>query len=306
MLKYYTATFKAMGSCCEIRLYAKTPAKAQRAIDVAMALISRLEQRYSRYINDNVMFEINQAGRSGYSINVDDETAALLDYADVCYQNSDGLFDISSGILREVWDFKSNCLPDKAMVERLLERVGWKKIAWEKPLLSFGLPGMELDFGGIVKEFAADQCAVLLLEKGIQHGLINLGGDIRVIGPHPDNKPWEVGIRHPRNKDDMTGSINICTGGISSSGDYERCIKIDGHNYSHILNPKTGWPVSGLASVTVIADFCLVAGSASTIAMLKEEDGATWLKDNNFQAWCVDINGNFGPITTCGDPSAAQ
>ena len=90
MLKYYTASFKAMGSSCEIRLYAATPTKAQRAIDVAMALISRLEQRYSRYINDNTMFEINQAGKCGHSINVDDETAALLDYADACYLNSDG------------------------------------------------------------------------------------------------------------------------------------------------------------------------------------------------------------------------
>jgi thiamine biosynthesis lipoprotein len=211
------------------------------------------------------------------------------------------LFDISSGILREAWDFKCNRLPEKSRVERLLERVGWEKIAWEKPLLSFGLPGMELDFGGIVKEFAADQCATILLEKGIRHGLINLGGDIRVIGPHPDNNPWKVGIRHPRNKNDMAGSINICTGGISSSGDYERCIKIDGHYYSHILNPKTGWPVAGLAAVTVLADFCLVAGSASTIAMLKEDQGEAWLKDNDFQAWCVDINGNFGHFITGGE-----
>ena len=291
MLKYYTASFKAMGSCCEIRIYTATPAKAQRAINVAMALISRLEQRYSRYINDNIMFEINQAGKYGYSIHVDDETAALLDYADACYQNSDGLFDISSGILREVWDFKSNCLPDKTLVNRVLERVGWEKVSWKNPQLCFGQPGMELDFGGIVKEFAADQCAALLLERGIQHGLINLGGDIRVIGPHPDNKPWEVSIRHPRNKDDMAGSINICTGGISSSGDYERCIKIDGHYYSHILNPKTGWPVTGLASVTVLADFCLVAGSASTIAMLKGIAGEDWLRDNEFQALWVSSNG---------------
>jgi len=156
---------------------------------------------------------------------------------------------------------------------------------------------MELDFGGIVKEYAADQSAVICLQAGIQHGawcLVNLGGDIRVIGPHPDGKPWSIGVSHLRNKTHHYRQLQISHGGISSSGDYERCIKISGHYYSHILNPKTGWPVSGLASVTVIADLCLVAGSVSTIAMLKEKAGAEWLKEIGLKLLWVDVDGDFG------------
>lgn len=244
------------------------------------------------------MYQINQAARLGRSIKVDAETAALLDYADTCYKNSDGLFDISSGVLRAAWDFKSGHLPDQSQINRLLQRVGWEKVLWESPVLSFGSQGMELDFGGVVKEYAADQGAVICMNQGIDHGLINLGGDLRVIGPHPNGKPWSIGIRHPRDKSRVATNVQLKQGGISSSGDYERCIIIGDRFYSHILNPKTGWPVSGMASVTVVADLCLVAGSASTIAMLKDKASKDWLTKNGFKALWIDINGNIGNSIT--------
>jgi thiamine biosynthesis lipoprotein len=137
---------------------------------------------------------------------------------------------------------------------------------------------MEIDFGGIVKEYAADRAATLCLNAGISHGIVNLGGDIKIIGAHPDGKSWRVGIQHPRDKTKVWKALKLKTGALASSGDYERCMVIDGVRYGHILNPKTGYPVRHLTAVSVIADLCVVAGSAATIAMLKEKDGEKWLK----------------------------
>ncbi|NDD54426.1 FAD:protein FMN transferase, partial [bacterium] len=115
---------------------------------------------------------------------------------------------------------------------------------------------------------------------------INLGGDIKVLGPHPDGSPWAIGIRHPRNPSEIARTVYLKSGAMASSGDYERCILLGGRRYGHVLNPKTGWPVSHLASVSVVAEFCVVAGSASTIAMLMEEQGPSWL-DAMAHAWLV-------------------
>lgn len=290
-LRHFASQFTAMGSGCEIQLYAQTQRAASRAIDSVRGNIRRLEQRYSRYLTGNVLFQINRTARAGELIEVDAETAALLDYAAACHQQSDGLFDISSGILRKAWNFKSGRLADAGEVRALLEKIGWEKIIWNNPVLAFGAAGMELDFGGIVKEYAADQCAALCQDQGIEHGMINLGGDIRIIGPHPDRSPWLIGIRHPRLPGRHLRTLSLSQGGVSTSGDYERCIRIGERFYSHLLNPKTGWPVSGLASVTVVADFSLIAGSASTIAMLNGAAGGQWLRNNAFQALWVDENG---------------
>jgi thiamine biosynthesis lipoprotein len=137
---------------------------------------------------------------------------------------------------------------------------------------------------------------MICLEMGICHGLVNLGGDIRVIGPHPDGTPWRIGIRHPREADALLTSVMLAQGGLASSGDYERCIEIEGRRYSHILNPKTGWPVQGLAAASVIAPHCLVAGSASTIAMLKESAGARWLEELGLPHVWMDAQGRMGGV----------
>lgn len=283
-----------MGSSCELRFYSEHVELAQALAAEAIDIVRVLERRYSRYLKKNWLAEINHAATAGGTIRVDEETAALLDYADNCYQHSDGLFDITSGVLRKAWDFKRQALPEQQRIERLLDAVGWDKVSWQKPVLSFLQKGMELDFGGIVKEYAADRCAVQCIQHGVSHGLVNLGGDIRVIGPHANGEPWSIGIRDPRNQRRAISRISLAHGAICSSGDYERCIRIGGRYFSHILNPKTGWPVSSLASVTVVADLCLVAGSSSTIAMLKDKHGKEWLYENNLSAFWVDTKGQVG------------
>ena len=293
-MKLYRHPFNAMGSPCEIQLYALAHAEARRVAELAVADVYRLEARYSRYRSDSFLSAINRVAASGGRISVDEETAGLLNYALACYQQSDGLFDITSGILRRAWRFDLGALPDEGQIQALLGKIGWHKVRWNPPILEFPVPGMEIDFGGVVKEYAVDRAASLCLEAGIRHGSVNLGGDIRIIGPHPDGSPWRIGIRHPRRQDAFIETLLLFDGALASSGDYERCIVLDGVRYGHVLNPKTGWPVRRLASVSVVGDFCVVAGSASTIAMLKEEHGPGWLEGLGLPHLWVDVQGEVG------------
>jgi len=283
-----------MGTPCEIQIYADDSRQAQQAIEAVIADVARLEARYSRYRSDSFLSEINRIALAGGEIEVDAETASLLDYAATCYRESHGLFDITSGLLRNAWRLDSPRLPQTRQLQRLLEKIGWQKLRWQSPTLGFPNSGMELDFGGIVKEYAADRAASLCQSLGIRHGAINLGGDIKIIGPHPDGSPWRIGIRDPRSKGDLLTTVNLTKGAMASSGDYERCFILDGRRYGHILNPQTGWPVSYLASVSVIADFCVIAGSASTIAMLKEAEGPGWLLSLGLPHIWVDLDSKQG------------
>jgi FAD:protein FMN transferase len=293
-LKYYRSEFKAMGTPCEIQLFASKKVEARRASDAVIADVKRLEALYSRYKNDSFLSEINRAAAVAGNIFVDDETASLLDYAQACYEQSEGMFDITSGILRQAWKFDLGKLPEQKFIDGLLDKVGWHKVLWKRPTLSFSVPGMEIDFGGVVKEYAVDRAASICSGLGIRHGVINLGGDIKVIGPRNDGSPWRVGIRHPRNKDALLDTLLLYEGALASSGDYERCIVVDGIRYGHVLNPKTGWPVKYLAATSVVGEFCVVAGSASTIAMLKEDQGPSWLMELGLPHLWVDVNGNAG------------
>lgn len=286
-----------MGSDCRLTLYADDEHEADQVAGLVMAEVWRIENKYSRYIGGNALSDINCAALAGGKVDVDDETAGLLNYAFAAFQLSEGLFDISSGALRRVWNFSSGKTPPQSSIEHILPFIGLGKTAWTSPQLRFLHSGMELDFGGIGKEYAADRGADICRSMGIQSGLLDLGGDIRVLGPHRDGSPWEIGIRHPRKPDASLGNIRLMSGAVATSGDYERYIEAAGKRYCHILNPLTGWPVNGLSSVTVVAEQCLLAGTLSTIAMLKEDRGKRWLEDSGMRHCWVDgelrVGGNI-------------
>jgi thiamine biosynthesis lipoprotein len=271
--------FRAMGSPCALHLWGPS----RRATDALAVLcrreVERLESKYTRYRDDSLTSRINASSGSESGVCVDDETASLLDYAETCFEQSDGLFDLTSGILRRAWDFRSGRLPRQEEIEPLLARVGWRRARWERPRFALPMEGMEIDFGGVVKEYAADRVAELCRSADCHHALVDLGGDLAVVGPHPDGRPWRVGIRDPRRPSLAAAGVAVFAGGVASSGDYARCMMVDGRRYGHILDPRSGWPVRGLASVSVLASHCLIAGSASTIAMLKGRAGVGWLEE---------------------------
>lgn len=293
-LELYEHQFIAMGSPCKMSIYAQPSPMVSSAISMAEKEVRRLEAAYSRYRPDSLLSKINQVASTGGDIEVDEETASLLDYAEACYEDSDRLFDITSGCLSRAWSPDITECPEPGVIDRLRSSIGWEKLIWSSPRLQFSSPGLELDLGGIVKEYAADRAAEILLSQGIESGVVNLGGDIQVLGPHPDGMPWLIGIRDPRSADKVLRFFEITRGAIASSGDYERCTIINGVRYSHIINPLTGWPTTGLASVTVISDLCVVAGSLSTIAMLKEEKGPQWLESQDIPHHWIDSSGKEG------------
>ena len=266
-----------MGGPCSLHLDATDPDAAEQVAKRVIGEIERIERRYSRYLPQSLLSRLNAAARNRQSIAVDPETAGLLDHAFACHRLSGGLFDITSGVLRRAWSFRSGQLPRRAALKALLDKVGMDKLLWEEPTLHFAVPGMELDFGGIAKEYAVDRAVDFCRHSGIRYGVVELGGDIGIIGPHADGSPWQVGIRHHRRPDKRIAAIALAGGALAVSGDYERCIERDGRRLSHILDPRTGWPCQGLSSVAVAAERCMAAGSLSTIAMLKGQDGSAWL-----------------------------
>ena len=296
--------FYAMGSDCAVHLYGGTAKDVERFAAAAEGEIRRIEARYSRYRSDSELSRINTVAATGGVIDIDAETAGLIAYAKACFAKSDGVFDITSGRLRAVWDFSVARLPDQRSIDAALPFIGLDNLVLANHRLHFRRSGMELDFGGLGKEYAADRAAEVCADLGVRHGFIDLGGDIRVIGPQPDGLPWRIGIRHPRDADRLAAEIALLSGALATSGDYERFIEVGGRRYCHILDPKTGWPAQGLSSVTVISDRCLVAGSLSTAAMLKGRRGAAWLHGLGVRHIVIDEEGNFygpePPLTRSG------
>ncbi len=283
--------FAAMASDCEVRLAGVSAAGAQTLAMLAIDEVRRIETKYSRYRADSVVSQINAAAGNGEPISIDVETAQLLVFATQLFELSDGLFDATSGVLRQVWDFKPGRKPSPQQLADILPRIGWNHVQWNDQTARLMRPGMELDFGGFGKEYAADRAATLLANEGAQYGLVNLGGDIRVIGPQPDGAPWSMGIRHPRQDDAVIASIPISSGALATSGDYERFFIDGSERFCHILNPKTGWPAQQWQSISVIAPVCVAAGAMSTTAMLKGPDAIAFLEGQGVSYLAVDAAG---------------
>ena len=281
-----TRSFRAMGSDCEFQLCFGGGSDSQFIFKCLQDELERLESKYSRFRKDSLLSQINL----GKEVNIDNETISLLEHAFNCFEQSEGLFDVTAGRLNSLWDFKKKKVPSQEEISYALSVTDFSKVSWNNGILSMPA-GMNVDFGGIVKEYAADTLAVLAKKFGVQYGLINLGGDIAIVGNKPDGIAWKVGITDPRDTETEIASIDIYSGGLATSGDYKRYFIYEGKRYSHILNPKTGFPCAGLRAVSVAANLCTVAGSIATIAMLKDEPEAIkWLNDLGVPFVAMDSN----------------
>jgi len=287
--------FEAMACPCVLHLAGEGDARASEqraaAARAAVAEVRRIEAKYSRYRAGSVVSCINAAAGSAEPAAVDAETAQLLTYADRLYRLSEGLFDITSGVLRQAWNFRQPALPHPTHLEALLSLVDWSQVEWNGDRVRLPRVGMQLDFGGFGKEYAADRVAALLLDRGITQGYVNLGGDIRVLGPRPDGTPWQLGVQHPREPLTVLAELRLASGALATSGDYERYFELDGQRYCHVLNPRTGYPVRYWQSVSVAAPLCSAAGALCTIAMLFEERGLDFLAAQGETFLAVDCRG---------------
>ncbi len=275
--------FDAMASTCEVHVAAERPI-AMRALRLAALEAWRIEAKFSRYRTDNIIHGINTSG--GKPVRVDEETARLLDYGAELFRLSEGRFDVTSGVLRGAWRFDgSDAVPAAEQVEALRRRVGWQRVRWERPFVTLEA-GMEIDLGGIGKEYAVDRAAELVAPLTTAC-LLNFGGDLRALGPAREGRPWRVGIEAPEALGAANRNLALFSGGLATSGDARRFLLKDGVRYGHILDPTTGWPVRDAPrSVTVAAPTCTEAGMLATLAMLRGPEAEAFLRDQGVRFWC--------------------
>jgi thiamine biosynthesis lipoprotein len=277
--------FRAMASPCELLLPTTERAEGMALGRIVAQEAWRVEQKFSRYRDDSIVSWIHR--NRGIEITVDEETAGLIDFARQCYELSDGLFDITSGILRRAWTFDgSDLLPEPDAVSELLPYVGFEKVGWRRPHLTLPV-GMEIDFGGFGKEYAVDRAfETISLHRSLPF-LINFGGDLRANRP-PARGPWQIGIERPDTYGQAGRVLELERGALATSGDSHRFLLKEGVRYGHVLNPRTGWPISDAPrSVTVAASTCTEAGMLATLALLQGPRAEEFLRQQEVSYWIL-------------------
>jgi len=299
---FWLGEFVAMASPCEVLVETRSKALARRMCKQAFTEALRIEAKFSRYRDDSVVQKINHS--AGAAVDVDEETARLLDFSAQCFDLSEGLFDITSGVLRRAWNFqdRAGSVPSQKTLDSLLEHIGWQKLNWKSPTIQMPV-GMQIDFGGIGKEYAVDAVTRILNSMSEVPFLVNFGGDLHASRAPRQVEAWDIGIRLAGMRSasvaqnststpstetaDVAHAIHLQRGAMATSGDAERFLMSLGVRYGHILNPKTGWPSpGGPRSVTVAGDSCTEAGVLSTLAMLKGRHAKTFLDEQEAVYWC--------------------
>jgi thiamine biosynthesis lipoprotein len=278
-----------MGSPCEVLVETRSDDTARALTELVANEAWRIEDKFSRYLEGNIVDRINSAG--GQPVAVDDETGRLIDFAAMLFDTSDGKFDITSGVLRRAWTFDGGKrVPAAAEVQRLLRRVGWGQARWHDNFLTLP-PGMEIDFGGIGKEYAVDQAVMRLRRSDAPPALVNFGGDLAVTAAPAGRPAWIVGLESLHGPGGSPARIiRLASGALATSGDTRRYVMHDGVRYGHILDPHTGWPVPDAPSaITVAADSCVQAGVFCTLAMLEGAKAEEFLTAEGVDHWVTRL-----------------
>ena len=252
--------------------------RAEDTCNKVKAELDRLEAKYSRYVEGSVISEINRNAGSGTVTKIDDETRGLLHVCSQLHEQSDGLFDPTAGTLNTVWNLQSGRIDAPEKLPTLLNRIGWHKVRISADGVYLPEANTSLDLGGVVKEYAVDLGVKLLRQRGFNDVIVELAGDVFASGTNEHNLPWRIGVADPSHPDKPVTTIELKDAALTSSGSYQRFFTHKGVRYSHFLNPKTGYPVAGAISVSVVGENALMAGAIATIACLKGSHSAkTWL-----------------------------
>ena len=264
-------SFPALGTRCEVQ-YAAPGGDVQAAgfERAAVAWVNAFEAKYSRFRPDSLISRINAAAGRTW-VEIDAEMEGLLKLCDTLHFMTQGVLDPTALPLIQLWNYKAEKprIPEAAEIAAARALVGWKKVQRAAGKVFLPEAGMALDFGGFGKEYAVDIVAQLAGDHGIPAALVDFGHDLRAVGAPPGRPAWHIGLEDPLKPGAAAGSIGVVGKGVASSGDYLRCFTIAGKRYGHIVDPRTGWPVSnGCVQATVIAGTCLQAGVLSTTAFV--------------------------------------
>jgi thiamine biosynthesis lipoprotein len=271
----FTRVCKLMGSRYEISVVASSEEEGVEYIDMAVAEIERIEQLISSWRPDSETSKINEAA-GNHSVPVSGELFAFLKRCLQLSKVTSGAFDISYAAMDRIWKFDGSMIqmPAPEEVSASVKNVGYRNIILDEEKQSVFLKkkGMKIGFGAIGKGYSADQAKKLLVNAGVKGGIINASGDLAVWGEQPDGKPWMAGITNPLNKNKVFSWFPIKNRAVVTSGDYEKFVMLDGKRYSHIIDPRTGYPTHGLVSVTVFAPMAELADALSTALFVMGSD----------------------------------
>ncbi|MDV4033639.1 thiamine biosynthesis protein ApbE [Elizabethkingia anophelis] len=271
-----------MGSRFQITLVDKDSISAEQNIDKAVAEITRIENLISEWRPETQISQVNH--NAGIKpIKVDKEVFDLTKKGIYFSKLTDGAFDISIVAMDKIWKFDDSMdeLPSEQAIKESVRNVGYRNIILDSTNSTIFLknPGMKIGFGSIGKGYAADKTRDLMKSMGVKAGIIDASGDISTWGTQPDGKPWAIGINNPFNDHKMAAILYFKENAVTTSGSYEKYAEIHGKRYSHIMNPKTGYPSTGLTSVTITGPNATMANGFSTsIMVLGEKEGLKLLK----------------------------
>ncbi|WP_031526417.1 FAD:protein FMN transferase [Dyadobacter crusticola] len=264
-------TTMLMGGRFDITIVAKDSAEAELHIDEVIAEITRIENLISDWKPASQVSEVN-ANAGIRPVKIDAEVFELTERALNLSELTNGAFDISFAAMERIWKYDGSMteMPSPEAVKKSVALVGYRNIILDKAnsTIFLKMKGMKIGFGALGEGYATDKCRSMMLAKGVQAGIVNGSGDMSVWGKQPDGRDWVIGINDPLKPGELFAVLPIRQGAVVTSGSYEKFVTLDGKRYSHIINPATGYPATGLTSVTVFGPSAEMANGFSTSLMV--------------------------------------
>lgn len=290
-----TRTEMHMGTLVSVRVDGLDYAAAQPHLDAAFAAIRAVDERFSNYKPDSELSTLN-AKAAHWPQPVSEEMAFLLGEAVRWGERSGGALDCTVGPLVRAWGFfkREGRIPAPAELTEARARSGWSHLRFDAAArtVAFDRDGVELDFGGIGKGYAVDRAAAVLRDRGVTSALVDAGGNFYGFGAPEGREHWRIGIRHPLRKDDLIADVDVSGAGIATSGGYENYFEADGKRYVHIFDPRTGRPVEGMLSTTVVAPTATAADALSTATFVLGTDAGLQLVESLPDIECLLVSGD--------------
>jgi thiamine biosynthesis lipoprotein len=272
-----TRVTKLMGSRWQISIVAKDSISAERNIDTVIAEVSRIEYLISDWKPQTQVSQVN-ANAGARPVKVDKEVFELTKRALHLSRITGGAFDISFAAMDRIWKFDGSmtAMPTPEAIKRSVEKVGYKNIVLDSvnSTIFLRLKGMKIGFGALGEGYAADRCREMMLARGIKAGIVNGSGDMSTWGKQPNGSDWTIGVINPFKEDTIIAVVPLRQGSVVTSGSYEKFVVFNGKRYAHIINPATGYPATGLCSVTIFGPSAEKANGFSTSMMVLGRDAA--------------------------------
>jgi thiamine biosynthesis lipoprotein len=288
----------AFGGSCHLVVNNSTGRGAE-LLTLAQEEIRRLEIKFSSYEPESIISRINREAGTGAFTPLDAEVRSLFHYVAALWEESKHMFDPTTRLLQNCYDDKGRLLATPKQLRGMLNLVGWRHLEIGKDGARLNEKGMLIDLNSCIRPYAIDSVRKILLENGVSNALIEMDKDIATIGKQPDGANWLVGVRFPRGARTAITRLKLNDKGYAMRGDFERAVSQDGERFGRALSPVDGQPVPGLLSVAVIAENCLTACSAASVARLKTESaGLNWLESLGFPWMAIDRQLNcHGPLS---------